>query len=331
MGEEKNNSPYLVDYYQHPIVGREVGQPVSSYAEIEKEAKLSHDDQIKNMAIEYAKKTGNPVKESIDMFHAQWNAEQAHKKADLEEKIKQADYSRDLAEMRSYMAKINTRKLNAQEGIDEVAQKWSFLAGSLDPNIAKQYESIVASYNKAHESYRAGIQKVLPRGVGVDEIADENNDPDYRYASELGFSTEEKRSQLREGRAMRQIEKKAKEAEELQKLKFGQSVSPEAIEAQRKKDENKAKIKKEYGIVDPVEQLVALAKAGQVPTQQSTKPAATPAPTPSPTPEATPSITPLPQSKPSTTTGKTQPREGQIFIQKGKKYQYNSGEYIPVD
>lgn len=302
MDEEQTNSPYASGYGYSPSqpVGREVGSPVSSWGEIENESRLDREHQFDLMAIDIAKKNGWSVKESRDLISKKWQAQSSHKKADLEDQIKQATWDDDYGKMRQEMAQVNTKNLNAQEKIDDIAQRYAYLAGANDEKISKGYDLSVTSATKGHQSYRAGLQKYLPRGVGIDEIADESGEPDWSYARKVALATDAEKVALREERTKNLLEIKQKGSEALQRLKFGQSVSPEEIEAQRKKDENKAKIKKEYGIVDPVEQLVALAKAGQVPTQQSTRPAATPAPTPSPTPEATPSATPAQASMTAT-------------------------------
>jgi hypothetical protein len=300
-----------------PFVQREI--------DVEEDRKKSHE----RIASEVSDQLGIPTSKALELVTAQFESDKAQKLAKIEDSIKQANYSKDLAEARQKFAKINTRNLNAQESLDQVAQDYSYLAGSLDENISKQYQSMVDSYNKGHQSYLTSIQRYLPKGVDVREIGDESGIPDFNYARELGFATEEKRSALREGKATRLLEAKAKEDFKLAKLKQGLKLSPEALEFEFQKARVKGMARQEFP-----SQPSILFSAGQIPTQTTGTPMATqPAKGPAlrPVPSATPDTTPLPESQPSTTTGKIQPREGQIFIQKGKKYQYSSGEYIPVD
>jgi hypothetical protein len=298
MDEEQSNSPYAGSYGYSPSqpIGREVGSPVSSWSEIEGEAKLDREHQFDLMAIEVARKNGWKVKDARDLIAKKWEAQQSHKKADLEDQIKQATWDDDYGKMRQEIAQVNTKNLNAQERIDDIAQKYSYLAGANDEKIAKGYDLAVTSATKSHQSYRAGIQKYLPRGVGVDEVGTMEGEPDWTYVRQLGTANAQQLSDIREQRASKLAREKAQLEIEAYQKKQGIKLSPEAIAARVQEKVDTAKGVQPYKTAPNLfftGGIVPQQGAGTpMATQPSTTPKPTPSATPSESPEATPSATP---------------------------------------
>jgi len=295
MDEEQSNSPYAGSYSPYQPIGREIGSPVSSWSQIEGEAKLDREHQFDLMAIEVAKKNGWKVKDARDLIAKKWEAQQSHKKADLEDQIKQATWDDDYGKMRQEIAQVNTKNLNAQERIDDIAQKYSYLAGANDEKIAKGYDLAVTSATKSHQSYRAGIQKYLPRGVGVDEVGTMEGEPDWTYVRQLGTANAQQLSDIREQRASKLAREKAQLELEAYEKKQGIKLSPEAIAARVQEKVDIAKGVQPYKTAPSI-----LFSAGQIPTQTTGTPMATqPAkePVPSPTPSAAPTTKSMPATK----------------------------------
>jgi hypothetical protein len=301
MDEEQSNSPYAGSYGYSPSqpVGREVGSPVSSWSEIESESRLDREHQFDLMAIDIAKKNGWSVKDSRDLIAKKWAAQSSHKKADLEDQIKQATWDDDYGKMRQEIAQVNTKNLNAQERIDDIAQKYAYLAGANDEKISKGYDLSVTSATKSHQSYRAGIQKYLPRGVGVDEVGTMDGEPDWTYVRQLGTANAQQLSDIREQRASKLAREKAQLEIDAYEKKQGIKLSPEAIAARVQEKVDIAKGVQPYKTAPNLFFTGGLVpmQGGGTPMTGQTQPTPTPSATPKATPSATPEATPIVRPK----------------------------------
>jgi hypothetical protein len=187
--------------------GEEEGQRAREYTSKESEYKNKETKFRQDLANNYAQRYGVSYKDAYELVNSEREAYLANQKSDLQERIKQAGYRKDLADYRSYLSGIDTRNLaEAGDKIQELATKYSYLSGALDRDIANQYDQITGLHTKALQSTMDKIQKVLPKGVALEEVLDDEGRPDFDVARSIASQTYEQREKTREDlKAARQL------------------------------------------------------------------------------------------------------------------------------
>jgi hypothetical protein len=179
-----------------PFVQREV--------DAEEARKQSHE----RIASEVSDQLGIPTSKALELVTAQYEADKAQKLAKIDDSIKQAGYSKDLAQMRQYISNVDLHKVGAQDKIDEISQKWSYLAGADNPQIVQQYQSNVDMANKRHTNWVNTVRAQLPRGVALEQVKNEDGTINYDMVNEIAAIPFEKRQDYLEAKQGRQLKAK---------------------------------------------------------------------------------------------------------------------------
>jgi hypothetical protein len=298
------DTPYQASY-ANPSVGRILSYgPSVSEVQAEEEGRqarkleeqepsLKHKETMfrQQIASKYAEQYGVPFKDAMELANNERDAYQVNQKAELEERIKQAGYSKALGEYRSKLSSIDMSNLSeAGDKLQELSTKYSYLSGAINPEIAKGYEEITGLHSKTLQSSIDKLQKVLPKGIAVEEVLNEEGRPDFELGRKLASQTAEEREaskeRLKQARQLAVMGKRDEARRAFYEFKTGEDIK-----------------KAQQMIPIEVQKAGALApfKGGLIVQPTITTPTA-PAPAPSPAapmPSASPASTPAPLTEQS--------------------------------
>jgi hypothetical protein len=257
----------------------------------EQEPSIKHKENMfrQQIASKYAEQYNIPFKEAMELASQERDAYQANQKADIKERIKQAGYSKALGEYRSALSGIDMSNLaEAGDKLQELSNQYSYLSGAMNPQIAKGYEDITGLHSKTLQSSIDKLQKVLPKGIAVEEVLNEEGRPDFELGRKLASQTVEEREaskeRLKQARQLAVMGKRDEARRAFYEFKTGEDIK-----------------KAQQMIPIDVQKAGALApfKGGLIVQPTITTPTA-PAPSPAaPMPSASPASTPTPLTEQS--------------------------------
>jgi hypothetical protein len=277
------------------------------------------------LAEEASARYGIPYSKAIKMIEMQDEVDQKKRDLDLDTKMHDLEETkRGLTEQSEFVNAM--RDLNAIDHTDPMAQqKASAIYTRLAPLQVSKNKTIADSVQNAITQK----DTLINRAVTLREAVRKEMEAPTRAAA----------IKVAEEAAL--IPMKASQAKEEAVLKLMSSATDALSEGEARQRIYGTKSEdKQFGGTStlrvPAESGLQISGGLGTPVVGGAAPApmksATPAATPSSSEQTEPdSTTPLLEGEPSATTGKTQPREGQRFIQNGKTFEYRAGDYLPVD